>query len=344
LTSTYTWDVTVQNVNRPPSITINNPPPDGTYMKGAEIIFNARQTEDPDESSYNLTYSWRSDRQGILMQGKGPAGAQFSSNRLVSGTHRITLTVEDSDGGRSTANFTLTIKEQAPAKSLISSAWLKPIAGITIAVIAFAAVAALAIKRRRPAKQPQASQQVQSIQYQPSLATAAQGQNGEYAAFPQPIQQDYPPPIPSYQPAKDEYPPLMPAYEPAQPEYPSSAPFPQPVMAEYPPPIASPQTEQPDYLQPIPPPQPFNEEGPPAPTTMASPERQENAVAVEWSEPSEMKAIPAPPETEAKEPSVEAPKAESSPQMTRMKLIVCRKCKNVVVAGVICSKCGAMLK
>ncbi|MEM2870511.1 MAG: Ig-like domain-containing protein [Thermoplasmata archaeon] len=110
-TATYIWNVTVINVNRLPSIRVDSPPDNKSYMKGSKVEFSA-WAQDPDEPDIEgLTFTWTSSKQGLLKQDRGQLGAQFTLKNLKAGTHIITLRVTDSDGGESQVTFTVKVRE-----------------------------------------------------------------------------------------------------------------------------------------------------------------------------------------------------------------------------------------
>lgn len=109
--SKYVWNVTVRNFNRLPSIQIKSPKANQTFEKDQRIQFDAWNSSDPDETRENLTFIWKSNKQGLLQQDRGLAGARFSHKDLKPGKHIITLTVIDSDDGQTSMNLTITIKE-----------------------------------------------------------------------------------------------------------------------------------------------------------------------------------------------------------------------------------------
>lgn len=107
----YMWNVTVLNVNRPPTATFDNPIDNKSFLKGKAIYFDGFNSSDPDELKDNLTYIWNSSKQGTLGQGKGQTGAQMTLKNLKVGKHIVTLTVLDSDGGESLKTFTVKVSE-----------------------------------------------------------------------------------------------------------------------------------------------------------------------------------------------------------------------------------------
>jgi hypothetical protein len=133
ITSTYTWNITVLNVNRPPSVRIDSPMDNRTFAKDARIFFDAWNSSDPDELRDNLTFIWNSSKQGLIKQDRGMSGAGFSFKNLKPGKHIITLTVLDSDGGETSMSFTVKINEPptgAPGFEVVAL-----VASITVAAV-----------------------------------------------------------------------------------------------------------------------------------------------------------------------------------------------------------------
>ena len=133
ITSTYTWNITVLNVNRPPSVRIDSPMDNRTFAKDARIFFDAWNSSDPDELRDNLTFIWNSSKQGLIKQDRGLSGAGFSFKNLKPGKHIITLTVLDSDGGETSMSFTVKINEPptgAPGFEVVAL-----VASITVAAV-----------------------------------------------------------------------------------------------------------------------------------------------------------------------------------------------------------------
>ena len=136
--ATYIWNVTVLNVNRPPSVSLSAPMDNKSFTKGTKIYFDAWNSSDKDEASDNLTFIWTSSKQGAIHQDRGQAGAQFTFSGLRAGTHLITLTVQDSDGSQTSYTFTVKIKEQASTPGFEG-----------VALVASIAVAAVLLGYRR---------------------------------------------------------------------------------------------------------------------------------------------------------------------------------------------------
>jgi len=145
LTSTYIWNITVQNVNRPPAVRIDSPMDNRTFAKDARIFFDAGNSSDQDDIRDsrpvldNLTFIWNSNKQGLIKQDRGLSGAQFVFKNLKPGKHIITLTVQDSDGGETTMSFTVKVNEAAPGAPGFE----------VVALIASMAVVVVFLGRRR---------------------------------------------------------------------------------------------------------------------------------------------------------------------------------------------------
>jgi hypothetical protein len=132
LTSTYTWNITVLNVNRPPSVRIDSPMDNRTFSKDQKIYFDAWNSSDPDELKDNLTFIWNSSKQGLIKQDRGISGSEFIFKNLRPGKHIITLTILDSDGGETSMSFTVKVSEPATAPGF---EFVALIASISVAVV-----------------------------------------------------------------------------------------------------------------------------------------------------------------------------------------------------------------
>jgi hypothetical protein len=118
LVSTYIWNITVADTNRPPTARFDAPIDNKSFTKGKKIYFDAANSSDLDDGQLNgrpnidgLTFIWNSSRQGTIKQDRGQAGAQFSFGSLKAGKHIITLTVIDAAGGESVVAFTVKVNE-----------------------------------------------------------------------------------------------------------------------------------------------------------------------------------------------------------------------------------------
>ncbi|MBM4249861.1 MAG: hypothetical protein FJ149_10620 [Euryarchaeota archaeon] len=132
LVARYSWQVKVEDMNRPPAARFDSPVDNKAFEKGRRIYFDAWNSTDPDEAKEGLTFIWNSSLQGLVKQDRGQAGAQFTTNSLKAGRHIITLTVIDSSGGESTTTFTVRVKEPTTTPGFEGV--------IVVAVVAAAAV------------------------------------------------------------------------------------------------------------------------------------------------------------------------------------------------------------
>ena len=133
LASKYVWNVTVLNFNRLPVIQVKTPKANQTFDKDQKIQFDTWNSSDPDETRENLTFTWKSSKQGLLNQGQGLAGARFSTKDLKPGKHQINLTVADNDGGETSIIFTINIK--AAPSGIPGFGYLEWIASLSVVIV-----------------------------------------------------------------------------------------------------------------------------------------------------------------------------------------------------------------
>ncbi|MGA1792693.1 MAG: PKD domain-containing protein [Thermoplasmatota archaeon] len=116
--SVDTVDIIV-DVNEPPRITIGSPAPTGSegpfYMRSTPIEFTANGTSDPEGRDAQLTYRWTSNVSGQLSTKR-----YFKAVLTELGWHRITLRVEDGNGGSSEESLDIKVREDpfAPQVSI----------------------------------------------------------------------------------------------------------------------------------------------------------------------------------------------------------------------------------
>lgn len=111
-----TWKLTVHNVNRNPiGIKILSPTNGSSFTEGEKIEFRAGDATDPDDPTENLTYTWY-DNDAKIGEGK-----VLKYSKLRKGTHKIKLTVTDSEGGSNSTVITIKIKpkEEQPGFEMI---------------------------------------------------------------------------------------------------------------------------------------------------------------------------------------------------------------------------------
>jgi len=106
------WDLTVNDVNRPPVAIIDSPKAGAEYMTWDDIALTATSTMDPDNDALNLSWS-----EGNKVYGYGNS----ITARLGRGKHLLTLTV--SDGKK---NGVVTAQVEVTVRYLSFSALLQP--------------------------------------------------------------------------------------------------------------------------------------------------------------------------------------------------------------------------
>lgn len=97
------FSLTIVDVNRKPAAVISSPSNNAKFTTKDVIVFDATGSSDPDND--NLTYSWVSNIDGNI-----GSTAVFSS-KLSSGTHTITLTINDRHSGTDTKQITITVNK-----------------------------------------------------------------------------------------------------------------------------------------------------------------------------------------------------------------------------------------
>ena len=110
LSANYTWKLTIDNINRKPTIDNKTLMPDLllTYQDGEEIEFFIF-AKDPDGD--NLTYTWQ-------IVGTGDKFTeQVFKHKLKGGTYTVKITVEDGNGGSDTYQFTLEVEKEKSSES-----------------------------------------------------------------------------------------------------------------------------------------------------------------------------------------------------------------------------------
>jgi hypothetical protein len=148
MVATYIWNITVQDMNRPPLARYDSPIDNKTFTKGKKIYFDAANSSDADAGTAtdgrpnidSLTFIWNSSRQGMIKQDRGQAGAQFTLSNLKVGKHIITLTVMDDNGGQSVTAFTVKVTEPATTPGF---------EGAFVLVVVAAAAVFVAYRRRK---------------------------------------------------------------------------------------------------------------------------------------------------------------------------------------------------
>ena len=135
LTEDHTWILTVTNVSKKPTAIISSPSNNAEFTTKDNIYFDATGSSDPDNDS--LTYTWTSNIDGNI------GNSATFSKKLSSGTHTITLTIEDGNGGTDTKQITITVNKSSEKKGLI------PGFEAFILLIVLAGCVAVGIRRRK---------------------------------------------------------------------------------------------------------------------------------------------------------------------------------------------------
>lgn len=100
--SYWNWSVTVENVNRPPWITLKRPKEGETFEEGTNVVFEADARDNDNET---ITVQWIEGGEVI------GAGSSFATSALEPGRHTITARVVDPHGSFAEANATFTVEE-----------------------------------------------------------------------------------------------------------------------------------------------------------------------------------------------------------------------------------------
>ena len=102
----FVWQIfklKIINVNRAPAAVISSPAQNAKFTTNDNIFFDASDSSDPDND--NLIYTWTSSIDGTI-------GSTASFNKKLSkGTHTITLTVDDGQGGTDIKQIIIVVKK-----------------------------------------------------------------------------------------------------------------------------------------------------------------------------------------------------------------------------------------
>jgi len=96
--------VAIEYANTSPSLTISAPTSGATVNQGTPVTFSG-SANDFEDGGLNAGMLWTSNLQGRL-----GIGASFSRSDLVLGTHKVTITVRDSQGFLTTKDVFVTVK------------------------------------------------------------------------------------------------------------------------------------------------------------------------------------------------------------------------------------------
>lgn len=99
--------------NQLPTVTVTAPGDGSTFEEGAEITFTGT-AEDPEDGALSgASLVWSSDLDGQI-----GTGGSVTTGTLSVGTHTVTLTATDSDGGSAAADIQVTV-ESAPVSGMV---------------------------------------------------------------------------------------------------------------------------------------------------------------------------------------------------------------------------------
>lgn len=98
-------------MNRKPTAIISSPSNNTEFTTKDNIFFDASDSSDPDNDA--LTYIWTSNIDGNIS-----TTATFSKE-LSSGTHTITLIIDDGHSSTNTKQITITVNKPSGKKGLI---------------------------------------------------------------------------------------------------------------------------------------------------------------------------------------------------------------------------------
>jgi hypothetical protein len=123
-TVVWDWDVTVNNTNRLPVVTVLSPE-NGTKFKEGEKVNLKASVVDPDDDPFS--YEWR---EGLQVIGKGTDTQPDINHSFPPGKHTVRLSVVDGEGGVTSrqVEFKVTKEEEGPN-------WGYWLVGLLVAVI-----------------------------------------------------------------------------------------------------------------------------------------------------------------------------------------------------------------
>lgn len=150
-------EVTISNVNDPPSVWILGPADRQMFEHNATINFTSRASDDDLVHGDSLSFEWRADG-SVLGRTQNLSGIV-----LGPGNHTITLTVKDSSGAGARASVSLTVKEPVapppppppppePPMERDGGPPLGPVAAAVAALVLASALAGYLLHRRSRTK------------------------------------------------------------------------------------------------------------------------------------------------------------------------------------------------
>ena len=141
----FTWNLSVTNVNRPPSANIASPVAGEKIVSGKAASFDATGSSDPDTED-NLTYSWN------FGDGTTGTGLKVEHTYKKGGKYSVTLTVNDPY-----TYATVPVEVDVKAVSVVSTdLWsqygnmILAVLAILVVIVVLGAVGMAASRRRRP--------------------------------------------------------------------------------------------------------------------------------------------------------------------------------------------------
>jgi hypothetical protein len=132
------WTITVNDVNRLPSVSINQPVNFTKFKKGEFITFTADARDDDGD---NLTYVWR-DGAGVLLG----TGLSMSTDKLEAGTQTVRLEVND---GKGSVYCDVVVAIAKPAAKPASKGFIPGFTTVAAVAAVALAIAAVGVARRR---------------------------------------------------------------------------------------------------------------------------------------------------------------------------------------------------
>ena len=103
-----TVTITVIEINEPPVASATNPTVECSSPTGTMVTLDGSGSTDPERGT--LTYTWYVNNNIIV----GPSSSSTANVNFTSGTHQVTLKVEDECGASSETNITVTVQDTEP--------------------------------------------------------------------------------------------------------------------------------------------------------------------------------------------------------------------------------------
>lgn len=126
--SFHNWSVEVENVNRPPSLTLRRPRAGATFTEGENVVFEAL-AGDPDGDA--LSVQWISKGEVV------GTGMTFATSDLKAGKHTFIARAVDPQGFATEANVTFKVEEPSGAPGAVAPAAVLALASGAVLVAAW---------------------------------------------------------------------------------------------------------------------------------------------------------------------------------------------------------------